>query len=185
MKILDEAMQHPGSCRLALALTITLVVVGGVAAVPERSSLQAATVAVGSADSAPLAWWGLLWRIECRPADDPRPVLFVCGVVRGGPASRAGLTRGDLIEEIDGAPAPFVTPLGGLDWFASLVPGREHVFAVRRGSEIVTVRVAPVEMPHDRIEQWKVGREMAQRKASSPPASPRPGSDFTGDVVRD
>jgi hypothetical protein len=64
-------------------------------------------------------------------------------------------------------------------------PPRGHaVLGVRRGDDSVTVRVAPIEMPRDRIEPWRVGREMAKRRAASTaPANPRP--DFSGDIVRD
>jgi S1-C subfamily serine protease len=104
------------------------------------------------------AWLGFLWKLRRSSDESPRPTLFVCGVVRSGPAGNAGLRGDDLIEEIDGNPLPFRSIAETLDYFAGLYTTDEHVFTVRRGQESQKIRITAIEMPLERIEEWRSRR---------------------------
>ncbi|MEO8188805.1 MAG: PDZ domain-containing protein [Acidobacteriota bacterium] len=104
------------------------------------------------------AWVGFLWRLRRSSGESPRPTLSVCGVVRSGPADRAGLRGDDLIEEIDANPLPFRSIPEALDYFARLDTTHEHVFSVRRGQESLKIRITAIEMPLERLEEWRSRR---------------------------
>jgi S1-C subfamily serine protease len=139
--------------RLALVLAITVgmrtVVVG------ENPNAAKATAQIGPERP---AWVGFLWKLRPSSDENPNPTLFVCGVVRSGPAGKAGLRGDDLIEEIDGKPLSFRSIAETLDYFAGLDTAHEHVFTVRRGRETENIRITAIEMPLERIEEWRSRR---------------------------
>jgi predicted metalloprotease with PDZ domain len=64
----------------------------------------------------------------------------VTDVQDGGPAARAGLRVGDVIEAVDGAP---ITGEEGARRFSEAQPGRPVRFTVRRAGQNVTLEIVP------------------------------------------
>jgi hypothetical protein len=73
-------------------------------------------------------------------------------VVPAGPADRAGIQAGDLIESI-ATPAAAATPLDGRAAAAGILagvePGERVTLAIRRGTTAITTEVATILMPGD------------------------------------
>jgi C-terminal processing protease CtpA/Prc len=69
------------------------------------------------------------------------PERVVAVVSSGGPAERAGVRPGDVIESVDGEPPKHVKGVVLLPW------GRPVSLRLRRGQESIDVRVTPEAMP--------------------------------------
>ncbi|HLF24053.1 MAG TPA: trypsin-like peptidase domain-containing protein, partial [Burkholderiales bacterium] len=65
--------------------------------------------------------------------------VFIAGVLRGGPADRAGVRPGDVLLALNGK--AFNAPSDLLNGVAALKPGQTATFALRRGSEKADVQV--------------------------------------------
>ena len=63
----------------------------------------------------------------------------VPSVVRGGPAAMAGVTRGDVIERVDGNPVASISDVLALVTTRS--PGQSVILTLRRGHRLRTVTV--------------------------------------------
>lgn len=84
------------------------------------------------------------------------PPALLGDILPGGPASRAGLQRGDLILKVDGNPvADANTFIGALQ----AAPGREVVLEGVRDGQAITLRVIP---RAERVGDKLVGRIQAQ-----------------------
>ena len=66
--------------------------------------------------------------------------VLVFGVVRGGPADRAGLQPGDVLVAIEGKPAK--DPSAVLNLVAALVPGKPASIRLRRNNKDLEIKVA-------------------------------------------
>jgi serine protease DegQ len=64
---------------------------------------------------------------------------LIAGVVRGSPADNAGIKPGDILEAIQDRPVR--DPQIMLDAVASLAPGSETTFKVRRGKQLAEVKI--------------------------------------------
>jgi Do/DeqQ family serine protease len=71
--------------------------------------------------------------------------VLIEGVLRGGPAERAGLKPGDILVAIEGKPVK--DPNAMLNLVAALVPGKPASIKLRRDNKDVDVRVAVGKRP--------------------------------------
>jgi len=78
-----------------------------------------------------------------KPADT-RGAL-VAGVLRGGPADKAGFKPGDVLVAVEGKPV--VNRAGMLDLVAALTPGSVAQMTVKRGKQDLTLKVAVARRP--------------------------------------
>ncbi len=65
--------------------------------------------------------------------------VFIAGVLRGGPADRAGIRPGDVLLALNDK--PLAGPSDLLNGVAAVKPGQVATFAVRRGTDKADVRV--------------------------------------------
>ena len=70
---------------------------------------------------------------------------LVAGVLRNGPAARAGLKPGDVITQVAGREVADATRL--LDAVAALKPGETAALTVQRGAQTLTIEVVPGQRP--------------------------------------
>ena len=77
---------------------------------------------------------------------------IIAGVLRGGPADKAGIKPGDVLREIGGKPVS--DPTGMLNMVAALVPGTDaRLRLLRKGDEVdVSVQVGKRPKPPPRVE---------------------------------
>lgn len=77
---------------------------------------------------------------------------IIAGVLRGGPADKAGIKPGDVLREISGKPVP--DPTGMLNMVAALAPGTDaRLRLLRKGDEVeVSVQVGRRPKPPPRVE---------------------------------
>lgn len=134
---------------LAVAAAGTLICWRPVAGVPAAGAQEAAPPE--EARSPDVGWLGvgLISRTECPagpvpPGDECRTALVVGGVVRGGPADRAGLEPGDTLLAVDGSRLT-----GGSEDRAlrGLVPGDTVSVLVGRAGGRTRVRAVPAPRP--------------------------------------
>jgi serine protease DegQ len=71
--------------------------------------------------------------------------VLIAGVLRGGPAEKAGLKPGDILIEIEGRPVK--DPNSMLNLVAALVPGKPASIRFRRDNKDVEVQVAVGKRP--------------------------------------
>jgi len=71
--------------------------------------------------------------------------VLIEGVLRGGPAERAGLKPGDILVAIEGKPVK--DPNAMLNLVAALVPGKHALIKLRRDNKDVDVQVAVGKRP--------------------------------------
>ena len=71
--------------------------------------------------------------------------VLIAGVLRGGPAEKAGLKPGDILEAIEGKPVK--DPNSMLNLVAALVPGKPASIRVKRDSKELDVQVAVGKRP--------------------------------------
>jgi S1-C subfamily serine protease len=71
--------------------------------------------------------------------------VLIEGVLRGGPAERAGLKPGDVLVAIEGKPVK--DPNAMLNLVAALVPGKPASIRLRRDNKDVDVQVAVGKRP--------------------------------------
>jgi serine protease DegQ len=71
--------------------------------------------------------------------------VLIEGVLRGGPAERAGLKPGDVLVAIEGKPVN--DPNSMLNLVAALVPGKPASIRLRRDNKVVDVQVAVGKRP--------------------------------------
>ena len=71
--------------------------------------------------------------------------VLIAGVLRGGPAEKAGLKPGDILVEIEGKPVK--DPNSMLNLVAALVPGKPASIRFRRENKDVEVQVAVGKRP--------------------------------------
>lgn len=71
--------------------------------------------------------------------------VLIAGVLKGGPADRAGLRPGDVVQQVAGKKVANVSEL--LTGVAALKPGTSATFQVKRGSETVNLTVTSVQRP--------------------------------------
>ncbi len=74
--------------------------------------------------------------------------VLVAGVLKGGPADRAGLRPGDVVQQVAGKKVRNVSEL--LTTVAALKPGTSAPFQVQRGPETLNLTVAPAPRPEQR-----------------------------------
>jgi len=100
------------------------------------------------------AWQRAVIGIVAAPAGDERQdgPLRVGWVLPEGPAERAGIQAGDVIESI-ATPAAAATPLDGRASAAGILagvePGERVTLAVRRGTTVTTKELATIALPGD------------------------------------
>lgn len=114
-------------------------------------------------------WLGLGYRYhedETTAAEAPRGWLLVHGVAPGGPAEAAGLQAHDVIVKIDGKTFRYETDLELLERFASIEPGQDIEFTVKRGTKTLKKTVRAVPMPPQLQEVWRSNYEKARQAAS-------------------
>jgi Do/DeqQ family serine protease len=77
---------------------------------------------------------------------------LIAGVLRGGPADKAGVKPGDVLVEIDGKPVP--DPTAMLNLVAALAPGKPAQVKLKRQDQelATTVTVGRRPKPHARAE---------------------------------
>jgi Do/DeqQ family serine protease len=77
---------------------------------------------------------------------------LIAGVLRGGPADKAGVKPGDVLVEIDGKPVP--DPTAMLNLVAALAPGKPTQVKLKRQDQelATTVTVGRRPKPHARAE---------------------------------
>jgi len=71
--------------------------------------------------------------------------VLIAGVLRGGPADRAGLQPGDVLMAIEGKPVK--DPNAMLNLVAALVPGKPAAIRLRRDNKDVEIKVAVGKRP--------------------------------------
>lgn len=71
--------------------------------------------------------------------------VLIAGVLRGGPADRAGLQPGDVLTAIEGKPVK--DPNAMLNLVAALVPGKRAAIQLRRDSKELEIKVAVGKRP--------------------------------------
>ena len=71
--------------------------------------------------------------------------VLIAGVLKGGPADRAGLRPGDVVQQVAGKKVSNVSEL--LTGVAALKPGTPATFQVKRGSETVNLTVTSAQRP--------------------------------------
>jgi Do/DeqQ family serine protease len=74
--------------------------------------------------------------------------VLIAGVLKGGPADRAGLRPGDVVQQVDGKKVANVSEL--LTTVAALKPGTSATFQVKRGPETVNLTVTADQRPQQR-----------------------------------
>ncbi len=77
--------------------------------------------------------------------------VLIAGVLRGGPAERAGLKPGDVLVAIEGGPVK--DPNSMLNLVAALVPGKSAALRVRRESKDMEVQVIVGKRPTQQRRQ--------------------------------
>jgi S1-C subfamily serine protease len=71
--------------------------------------------------------------------------VLIAGVLRGGPADRAGLQPGDVLTAIEGRPVK--DPNAMLNLVAALVPGKPAAIQLRRDNKDLEIKVAVGKRP--------------------------------------
>ena len=71
--------------------------------------------------------------------------VLIAAVLKGGPADRAGLRPGDVVQQVAGKKVANVSEL--LTGVAALKPGTSATFQVKRGSETVNLTVTSAQRP--------------------------------------
>ena len=76
---------------------------------------------------------------------------MIAGVLRGGPADKAGVKTGDVLKAIDGKPV--IDPRSMLNLIAALVPGTNATLKVRRNQEMLDLTIAVGKRPKPQSER--------------------------------
>jgi S1-C subfamily serine protease len=71
--------------------------------------------------------------------------VLLAGILRGGPADRAGLKPGDILLAIEGKPVK--DPNAMLNLVAALVPGKSASIRLRRDSKEMEIQIAVGKRP--------------------------------------
>jgi S1-C subfamily serine protease len=71
--------------------------------------------------------------------------VLIAGVLRGGPADRAGLQPGDVLTSIEGKPVK--DPNAMLNLVAALIPGKSAALQLRRDNKDLEIKVAVGKRP--------------------------------------
>jgi serine protease DegQ len=79
-----------------------------------------------------------------------REGVIIAGVVRGGPAARAGIRTGDIVTEVDGTAISDTTTM--LNLIAQLPPGREIVVKIARANQSLDVKLQVATRPRPQRE---------------------------------
>jgi serine protease DegQ len=79
-----------------------------------------------------------------------REGVIIAGVVRGGPAAKAGIRTGDIVTEVAGTPISDTTTM--LNLIAQLPPGREIVIKVARANQSIDVKLQVATRPRPQRE---------------------------------
>ncbi len=77
--------------------------------------------------------------------------VLIAGVVRGGPADRAGVKPGDILVEVEGKPVLDSSAM--LNLVAEAQPGKVALLKVLRNSAAVTVKLTVGKRPKPRPRQ--------------------------------
>ena len=76
--------------------------------------------------------------------------VIIAGVVRGGPAARAGIRTGDIVTEVDGTTITDTTTM--LNLIAQLPPGREIVVKLSRANQQLEIKLQVATRPRPQRE---------------------------------
>ncbi|MET0210426.1 MAG: Do family serine endopeptidase [Burkholderiaceae bacterium] len=76
--------------------------------------------------------------------------VIIAGVVRGGPAARAGIRTGDIVTEVDGTSITDTTTM--LNLIAQLPPGREIVLKLARANQQLEIKLQVATRPRPQRE---------------------------------
>jgi len=76
--------------------------------------------------------------------------VIIAGVVRGGPAARAGIRTGDIVTEVDGTTITDTTTM--LNLIAQLPPGREIVVKLARANQQLEIKLQVATRPRPQRE---------------------------------
>lgn len=151
------------------------------------AALLGAAPAAGQQQAAPQAaergWLGVGLHevMECREQalPGPRPCerrLVVAQVAVGSPASRAGVSRGDTLLELDGEPLTDLDPPTRERTFAVLRPGQTVDLRVGRAEGRRTLRVEAARRPASARFRWAPAPPPVRVEAPAVPATPAPAA---------
>jgi serine protease DegQ len=79
---------------------------------------------------------------------------IIAGVIRGGPADKAGMKPGDILVSIAGKPVRDTTEM--LNLVAQLKPGNTAKITVVRNKQEPTLEVTVGKRPPSRREEWLI-----------------------------
>ncbi len=103
--------------------------------------------------TAPSGWLGL--GITCEhDAETEDSFLLVHGTAPSGPASKADLEAGDIIQQVNGVDAGCQTQLDVLELFRDLEAGQRVRLSVLRAGERRVVELQATEMPEHLEAMW-------------------------------
>ena len=91
--------------------------------------------------------------------------MLIAGVVRGGPADRAGVKPGDILVEVDGKPVPDSSAM--LNLVAAAQPGKAATLKIMRNGAPLTVKLTVGKRPKPRPRPRRRGIVSAARRADS------------------
>ncbi|MEM1231187.1 MAG: trypsin-like peptidase domain-containing protein [Pseudomonadota bacterium] len=111
-------------------------------AIPERLAMKVLKHLVETGEVI-RGWLGL--ELGAAPAPGARTGLRVNAVLYDGPAYRAGLRVGDLVQAVDGVPASAAVPVSRQ--IADAEPGQRLKLAIERGGETRILEAVAIERP--------------------------------------
>ena len=99
-----------------------------------------------------LAFAVVVW-IVGRPVTDTENTTTIGFVMKGGPADKAGLKPGDVIQSVDGQPVTKFSGMGSsITWRIVRSEGATLPVVVKRGDELKTFEVTP---SHEETKAWE------------------------------
>ncbi len=121
-----------------------------------------------------LAFAVVVWMVG-RPVTDTENTTTIGYVVKGGPADKAGLKAGDVIQTVDGKPVTKFSGLGpSITWRIVRSEDATIPVTLKRGAELMTFQVTP---SHEETKAWE--RKSLRKIMIGPAQVPRVDSVYT------